>query len=101
MAAVSTSMGAWVAAGCAEGVAIRETRGEHMPVTGGPADIVTAALDAVVAGVWTVVPRGYDNLAANPTVGAKEEAVGIPPAVGSRGCWRACSQLYASCTMGL
>ena len=85
-------MGAWVEAGCVEGVAICETRGECVPVTGGPADVVAAALDAVGAGVWTVVPRGYDNLAASPTVGAKEEAVGIPPAVGSRGRWCACSQ---------
>ena len=60
-------MGAWVEAGCAEGVAIHETRGERAPVTGGPADVVTVALDTAAAGVWTVVPRGYDNLAANPT----------------------------------
>ena len=101
MAAPSTSMGVWVEAGCTEGVAIHEMRGECMPMTGWPADVVAAALDAVAAGVWTVVPRGYDNLTANPTMGVKEEAVGIPPAVGSRGCWHACSQLYASCAMGL
>ena len=94
-------MGVWVEAGCVEGVAIRETRGEHTPVTGGPVDIVAAALDAVAVGVWMVVPRGYDNLAANLTTGVKEEAIGIPPAIGSGGRWCACSQLYASCAMGL
>ena len=77
MAAPSTSMGAWVEAGCAEGVAIRKMRGECTPVTGGPVDVMAAVLDAAAAGVWMVVPRGYDNLAANPTAGAKEEAEGI------------------------
>ena len=43
------------------------------------------ALDAEVAGGWTVVPRGYDNLTANPTAGAKEDAIGIPPVVGDIG----------------
>ena len=70
-------------------------------MTGRPVDVMAATLDAAAAGGWTVVPRGYDNLAANPTVGAKEEAIGIPPVAGSRGRWHACSQLYASCTMGL
>ena len=101
MAAPSTSMGAWVEAGCVGGMATRETRGERAPVTGGPVDVVAAVLDAVAAGVWTVDPRGYDNLTANPTVGVKEEAIGIPPAVGSGGRWHACSQLYMSCAMGL
>ena len=72
-----------------------------MPVTGELVDVMAAALDAEVVGGWTVVPRGYDNLAANPTAGAKEEAVGIPPEVGSGGRWCACSRLYASCAMGL
>ena len=83
------------------GMAAHETRGEHAPVTGGPVDVVAVVLDAAAAGVWMVVLRGYDNLAANLTAGAKEEAVGIPPAVGSGGRWRACSRLYASCAMGL
>ena len=94
MVAPSTSMGAG-------GVATCETRGECAPMTGGPVDVVAVALDAEAAGGWMVVPRGYDNLAANPTVGVKEEAIGIPPVVGSRGCWRTCSQLYVSCAMGL
>ena len=60
-------MGAWVEAGCVEGVAICEMRGECTPVTGGPVDVVAVVLDAAAAGVWTVVPRGYDNLTANST----------------------------------
>ena len=94
-------MGAGAVAGCAGGMATRETRGERTPVTEGPVDIRTAALDAEAAGGWMVVPRGYDKLAANPIMGAKEGAIGIPPVVGSRGRWRACSWLYASCAMGL
>ena len=94
-------MGAWVEAGCVGGMATREMRGERAPMTGGPVDVVAAVLDAAVAGVWTVVPRGYDNLAANPTAGAKEDAIGIPPVVGSRGHWHAHSWLYVSYAMGL
>ena len=99
--ALSISIGAGAVADCAEGMATREARGEHMPMTEGPVDIRTTVLDTGMAGGWMVVPRGYDNLTANLTVGAKEDAVGIPPVVGSRGCWHACSQLYVSCTMGL
>ena len=51
MAAPSTSMGAWVEAGCAGGVATCKTRGECVPVTGGPVDVVAVVLDAVAAGV--------------------------------------------------
>ena len=92
-------MGAGTVAGGAGGVDTRETRGDRTPMTEGLVDIVAAALDAEAAGGWMVVPRGSDNLAANPTAGVKEEAVGIPPVVGSRGRWHACS--YASCAMGL
>ena len=46
-------------------------------------------------------PKGYDNLAANPTAGVKEEAVGTPLVVRSRGRRHACSRLYVSCAMGL
>ena len=100
-AAPSTSMGVGAEADCAGGVATCETRGECVPVAEGPVDIRTAALDVEVAGGWTVVPRGYDNLAANPTAGTKEDAIGIPPVVGSGGHWHVCSWLYTSCAMGL
>ena len=76
-------MGAGAVADCMGGVATHETTGEHVPVTKGPVDVRTAVLDAETAGGWMVVPRGYDNLAANPTTGAKEDAIGIPPVVGS------------------
>ena len=66
-------------------------------MTEGPVDVGTAVLDAGMAGGWICVPRGHDNLAANPTAGAKEDAVGIPPVVGSGGRWHACSWLYISC----
>ena len=90
-----------MAADCMGGVATCSARGEHAPMTKGPVDVRTVVLDAGVAGGWMVVPGGYDNLIANPTTGAKEDAIGIPPVVRSKGCWHACSQLYASCTMGL
>ena len=96
MVAPSTSMGAGVVADCAGGVTTHRVRGEHMPVTKGPVDIGTAALDAGAAGGWMVAPGGYDNLAANPTTGVKEDAIGIPPVVRSGGRWRTCSQLYVS-----
>ena len=96
----STSMGAGAEAGCTGGIATHEGRGERVPMAGA-ADVVAAALNTEAAGGWTVVPRGYDNLAANHIAGAKEEAVGIPPVVGSGGHWRVCSRLYASCAMGL
>ena len=74
-----------------------------MPVTEGPVDIKTVTLDTGAAGGWTVVPGGYDNLAANLTVEVKEDAIGIPGplVVGSGRHWHACSQLYVSFTMGL
>ena len=82
-------MGVAVAADCMGGVATCSVRGEHAPMTKGPVDVRTVVLDAGVAGGWMVAPGGYDNLAANPTVGAKEDAVGIPPVVRSRGHWSA------------
>ena len=97
----SASMGAGAVAGCMGGVATHKMMGERMAVTEGPVDVRTVALDAEAAGGWMVVPRGYDKLAANPIAGAKEGAVGIPPVVGSRGCWCTCSWLYMSCAMGL
>ena len=66
--ALSTSMGAGAVTGSVRGVTTCETRREHVPVTEGPVDIRTVALDAGMAGGWTVVSRGYDNLAANPTM---------------------------------
>ena len=94
-------MGVGLVTDCAGGMATHRTGQEHTPMTEGPVDIRTAVLDAGMAGGWTVVPRGYDNLTANLTMGAKEDAIGIPPVVGSGGRWHACSQLYASCAMGL
>jgi len=89
------------AAGHAGERATCEASGVHTPMTGGPVDIDAAALGAEATGGWTVAPRGYDNHAASPIMGAKEEVMGTPPVVGGGGCWHACSQLYASCAIGL
>ena len=91
MAVLSTSIGAGSAVGCVGDVATLELRVEQMPMTKGPVDVETVVLDAGAAGCWAVVPGGYDNLAANPTAGVKEDAIGIPLVVGSRGHWHACS----------
>ena len=87
----STSIGVSAAAGCAGERATHEASRVCTPMAGGPVDINAAALGAEAMGGWTVAPRGYDNRAASPIVGAKEGAVGIPSVVGGGGRWHTCS----------